>query len=54
MRFQGWNNYSELSFLFPNPSLIFKENLNRQRGASNPPGRSLKMAFKVFNNQDEV
>jgi hypothetical protein len=35
--FQGWNNYSQLSLLFPNPSLIFKENLNRQRMALKLP-----------------
>jgi hypothetical protein len=41
--------------LFPNPSLTFKENLNRQRMALNPPqGDLVKMAFNLFNNQDEA
>jgi hypothetical protein len=52
--FQGWNNYSQLSFYFPILP-IFKENLNRQGMALKPPrGDLVKMAFKVFNNQDKA
>jgi hypothetical protein len=36
--------------LFPNPSLIFKENKQAEGGPQTPQGDLVKMAFKVSNN----
>jgi hypothetical protein len=48
--FQGWNNYSQLSFI----SRSFLDSLRKLKqaedGPETPQGDLVKMAFKVFNN----
>jgi hypothetical protein len=46
--FQGWNNYSQLSFHFPILPWYSKTLKQAEGGPQNPQGDLVKMAFKVF------